>query len=321
MVNNVTGESEMGKFNGKRIGQIFLLTIIISIGFALIDAKINGGNILKLEKETSESMGKGSIDETKEFDINAINQVLISTVSSDVNIILSKDNDIKLHFQGKTSELSRAPKLEASMSGDKLDISIKYPKQFMSIGNFSLNTKLDVYIPEDYKKYISIQTVSGRVNIDKLEVDKFKTNTVSGNININSIIANTTDFGSVSGDIKIKELSVQGSIFKTTSADVEIETITGDIKTSSVSGSISLLYKKFNNDVQAKTVSGEVELSLPEASEFKVDFSTLSGELDNEFPLVITGKIEKRNVKGIVGDGNKTISIETVSGDADIDKR
>ncbi len=311
----------MSNFNVKKAVQIFLLAIIISIVFAVIDARIHGQDILKADKAVSVSKGKGSIDEIKEFNISDINKVLINTVSSDINVILSKDNNIKVHFHGTTSDLSKAPKLETSLSGDKLDISIKYPKQFMSMGFFSLSTKLDVYIPENYKKPITIETVSGKVDIDKLETDNFKAHTTSGNVKINSIVSNIINVSSVSGTIDIKDISAKRNIFKTTSGNIKIEKITGDIKANSISGRITALYKEFDNDVEARTVSGNVKLSLPKNSQFKLEFSTTSGKLDNEFPLVITGKIEKRNVKGIVGDGEKTIRIGTVSGDADINKK
>ena len=311
----------MDNFNIKKIIKISLLLVVISLGFSLLAAKIHGRSIFEQNKEMSTSRGKGSIDETKEFNINSINKVFIDTVSSDVNIFLSKDNSIKVHFHGTASEMSKAPKLETSQNGDKLEISIKYPNQIMSILNFSLDAKLDVYIPESYKKSMSIETVSGDVSIDTLEADSFKSSTTSGDVNINFIKANITNFDSVSGTINIKELFSKNSGFSTTSGDVKVEAITGDIKADSVSGSIKALYKEFNNDIYAETVSGDVELSLPEASEFKIDFSTTSGDLDNDFPIVITGKVDKRDVKGTVGNGEKTIKIETVSGDADISKK
>lgn len=65
---------------------------------------------------------------------------------------------------------------------------------------------------------------------------------------------------------------------------------------------------------------GDVELTLPQESAFNIDFSSMSGDLDNELPLVVTGKIEKRNIKGTVGDGKKTIKAETVSGNDTINR-
>lgn len=320
VVNNVTGESKMDNFDIKKVIKIALLLVVISIGFSLLAAKIHGTSIFESYKATSTSKGKGSIDEIKEFNTKDISNIFVDAVSSDVNIFLSKDNNIKIHFHGTASELSKAPKLETTQSGDKLEIAIKHPKQIMSIINFSLDTKVDVYIPENYKKSISIETVSGEISIDKLEADDFKAHTTSGDIDINSIVASITDFNSVSGTINIKELLSKSSGFSTTSGDIKIDKITGDIKSNSVSGSIKALYKEFNNDIDAETVSGDVEVGLPKASEFKVDFSTTSGELDNDFPIVITGKVDKRDVKGTVGNGQKTIRIETVSGDADINK-
>lgn len=311
----------MSNFNVKKIIQITLLIVVISIGFAFIVAKIQGVNLLTTAKDVSVKKGSGSIDETKEFNIAPISKIMVDTVSSEVNIILSKDDNIMVHFYGTASELSRAPKLEASLNGDTLNISIKYPNQITSIFNFSLDTKLDLYIPEKYKKSMDVETVSGKINIDKLEVDNFKVNTTSGDVNIKSIVANITNFNSVSGDFDIKSLSAKTNEFETTSGDIKIEAISGDIVANSISGSITAAYSVFNNEVQTETVSGDVELALPKASEFKVDFSSTSGELDNAFPLVVTGKVEKRNIKGTVGNGQKTIRIETISGEATINKK
>ncbi len=108
----------MNNFNIKKFIQILVIVTIISFGFSLIAAKIQGQNIFKPNKDTAVIKGKGNIDEIKEFDIKAINKVFVNTVSSDVNIIVSKDNNIKAHFHGTTSDMSRAPKLEASLSGE-----------------------------------------------------------------------------------------------------------------------------------------------------------------------------------------------------------
>lgn len=321
MVNNVIEEWEMRGFNVKKIIQITLLIIVISIGFAFIVAKIQGINLLETSKEVTVSKGNGSINEIKEFEIAPISKVMVDTVSSDVNIILWKEDKIKVNFHGTASDLSRAPKLETSLSGDKLDISIKYPTKITSIFNFSLNTKLDLYIPEKYKKSMNIETISGEINIDKFEADNFNVSSTSGDVNINSIVANVTDFQSVSGTINIKSLLSKTNGFKTTSGDIKIEAVTGDISANSVSGSITAAYNTFNNEVAAETVSGDVDLILPQASEFVVDFSSTSGELDNDFSLVVKGKVEKRNIKGTVGNGKKTIRVETISGDADINKK
>ncbi|MGV8981204.1 DUF4097 family beta strand repeat-containing protein [Clostridium sp.] len=311
----------MRGFNVKKIIQLTLLIIVISIGFAFIVAKIQGINLLETSKEVTVSKGNGNINEIKEFDIAPISKVMVDTVSSDVNIILWKEDKIKVHYHGTASEMSRAPKLETSLSGDKLNISIKYPNQITSIFNFSINTKLDLYIPEKYKNSMNIETVSGEVNIDRLEADNFTVSSTSGDVNINSVVANITDFESISGSINIKSLSSKTNGFETTSGDIKIEAVTGDISANSVSGSITASYDIFNNEVAAETVSGDIDLSLPQASEFVVDFSSISGELDNDFPLVVTGKVEKRNIKGTVGNGKKTIRVETVSGDAAINKK
>lgn len=311
----------MNNFNVKKVVIVLASVALISLGLVLIGGKVQGQKIFKDNNEIVSIKGQGNIDETKEVDAKDIKKINIDTVSSYVNIILTKDNKVKAHFYGSTFDKNKAPKLGAKLSGSNLDITIKHSKQFIFLGNFNLNTKLDIYIPESYKNDIVVETVSGEINIDKFEVNNFNASTTSGDIKIISLTANKTNFDSISGTIDIKSLIAKNSDFETTSGHIKIEVVTGDIKAESVSGNIKIAYKDFNNDVSAETVSGDVELTMPEGSEFKIDFSTIVGDLDNQFSLVIQGKTDKKNIKGIVGNGEKTIEIETTSGDASINKR
>ncbi|WP_373861673.1 DUF4097 family beta strand repeat-containing protein [Clostridium tagluense] len=110
-----------------------------------------------------------------------------------------------------------------------------------------------------------------------------------------------------SGDAIIGNLQLDKFKFDTTS---------GDILGGSVSGSFKFNYKDFGNDINIDTTSGDVELKLPKKSEFKLDFDSTSGDLKNDFPIKITEETDKHEIKGTVGNGNKTIKIDTTSGNA-----
>ncbi|MCX6383394.1 MAG: DUF4097 family beta strand repeat-containing protein [Actinobacteria bacterium] len=68
-----------------------------------------------------------------------------------------------------------------------------------------------------------------------------------------------------------------------------------------------------------KTVSGEVNLSLPENSEFKFKLGSVSGKIVNEFGSKITFA-DSSNLEGVVGEGAFNISIKTISGSIKITK-
>lgn len=312
----------MRKFNEKKIIKWLIIIVICSIllggiGYVL-EYKLG---IIKSNNDitqgNSKSNNKFNIDATKEFSKGNIKTINVETVSTDVNIITTKEDKIKVKFYGSTNSKKTAPYLEVNANGENLDVLIKYPV-VISIVNGDVKTKLDIYIPESYKNNLKIDTTSGDAIIGSLQLDKFKFDTTSGDAKINSLTANETIFDGTSGEVNVKSLLSKKNEFDTTSGDTKIENITGDILGGSVSGSFKFNYKDFENDISIDTTSGDVELKLPKKSEFKLDFDSSSGDLKNEFPITVTEEVDKHEIKGIVGNGNKTIKIDTTSGNATI---
>ena len=312
----------MKKFNEKKIVKWLIIVVMCSIilggiGYVL-EYKLG---IIKSSNDITQgnntSNDKFNIDTTKEFGKESIKAINVETVSTDVNIITTKEDKIKVRFYGNSNSKKAAPYLKTFANGDNLDVSIKYRVNIFSI-NINIKTKLDIYVPENYKKDLKINTTSGNVNIRNLQLDKFKFDTTSGDAKINSLTANETIFEGTSGKVNVKSLLSKKNEFNTTSGDTKIENITGDILGKSVSGYFKFDYKDVNNDINIDTISGDVELKLPKKSEFKLDFDSTSGDLKNDFPITVTGEADKHEIKGNVGNGNKTIKINTTSGNATI---
>ncbi|MGH4123921.1 MAG: DUF4097 family beta strand repeat-containing protein [Clostridium sp.] len=313
----------MKEFNEKKIIKGLIIIVMCSIilggiGYVL-EYKlgiIKSGNEIA-QVNTNSSSDKFNINTTKEFSKENIKTINVETVSTDVNIITTKEDKIKVHFYGNTKSKKTVAYLETNLNEDNLDILIKYPVFMLSL-NGSMKAKLDIYIPERYKNNLKIDTTSGDAIIGNLQLDKFKFDTTSGDAKINVLTTNETIFDSTSGEVNVKSLLSKKNEFDTTSGDIKIENITGDILGESVSGSFKFNYKDFGNDINIDTTSGDVELKLPKKSEFKLDFDSTSGDLKNDFPITVTGEADKHEIKGTVGNGNKTIKIDTTSGNVTI---
>ncbi|GAH16613.1 unnamed protein product, partial [marine sediment metagenome] len=124
-----------------------------------------------------------SIDEVKTFGIDQLKEIYIHSVSSDVSVFSTDEEDIKIHFYGRSALKSEKalPKLITNLEGSKLKIEIKYPK---SVVFYNANVVLDVYIPQDYRENIIIDTVSADVDISNLDINNFQCKTVSGDLRI-----------------------------------------------------------------------------------------------------------------------------------------
>jgi len=59
--------------------------------------------------------------------------------------------------------------------------------------------------------------------------------------------------------------------------------------------------------------SGDVDLQLPEDSGFRLDASTVSGDLSSDFDLQ-GGEQGRRALSGVAGAGDTTLKVETTSG-------
>ena len=240
-----------------------------------------------------------SIDEVTTFGIDQLKEIYIHSVSSDVSVFSTDEEDIKIHFYGKFAAESEKvlPKLIANIEGNQLKIEIKYPKVLFN----NDNVVLDVYIPQDYTGNINIDTVSADVDMNGLDLNDFKYKTVSG-------------------DLRIESLGSDNLKLHTTSGDVDIVDFSGNLEADSVSGDIDVEYRVFDNNVDVKTISGKVKIDLPKNSEFYLKTNTVSGEVVTEFPITIISFGKMNQLEGTVGTGDNRIIVDTVSGDIYINK-
>ena len=123
----------------------------------------------------------------------------------------------------------------------------------------------------------------------------------------------------ISGDLDLRDL--QGAITaKTISGDVQLNALTGPVVVRSVSGDI-----KINNlsgsEIEAKSVSGDVDLSWPPAQAAELSLHTVTGEVYAD-PAVTFSNLKQKSYVGYelhgryAGSGaGPLVKLESVSGD------
>jgi len=239
------------------------------------------------------------IEEVKTFDIEQLKEIYIHSVSSNVSVFSTDEEDVKIHFYGRSTAESEKglPNLITNLEGSKLKIEIKYPKVLFN----NDNVVLDVYIPQDYTGNINIDTVSADVDMSGLDLNDFKCKTVSG-------------------DLRIESLGSDNLTLHTTSGDVDIVDFSGNLEADSVSGDIDVEYRVFDNNVDIKTISGKVKIDLPQYAESHLKTNTVSGEVVAKFPITIISFNKMNQLEGTVGTGDNRIVVDTVSGDIYINK-
>jgi hypothetical protein len=139
---------------------------------------------------------------------------------------------------------------------------------------------MDVRVAVPANVNVSAGSVSGDVQVDGAQ-GVVSASSVSGNVTIEHVRASEVSARSVSGDI-----------------EAGIDALTGD-------GPLSFT-----------SVSGDVTLTLPKALSADLRMSSVSGNLDTDFPITLSGGFMRRHsIDAKIGGGGRDLRVSTVSGD------
>jgi hypothetical protein len=125
----------------------------------------------------------------------------------------------------------------------------------------------------------------------------------------------------VSGDVRVAgtTLDVRAT---TVSGDATVEDVRAQdqVRVTSVSGDVTarLATLAQGTDMELKSVSGDIELSLPSTAGFTLSMSTVSGDLTSDFPLQMRGRFNRRSINATINNGGSDLDVSTVSGDVRI---
>lgn len=122
----------------------------------------------------------------------------------------------------------------------------------------------------------------------------------------------------ISGDVEVEGLDAH-VLVRTVSGDIFVAT-TDLADVSTVSGSIDAEMGRtdWSGDLEFATVSGDITLSFPNDLNTEVEFESLSGDMDSDFPIALRSRSNRwigGHVRGTIGDGGRSLSMKTVSGD------
>ena len=139
---------------------------------------------------------------------------------------------------------------------------------------------LHIYCPKDKMFDLCINTVSGDVKVKDVKCDEIEFESVSGDMKLQDVFSRDLNIDTVSGDFNSQKI-----------------TIIDTFKAQSVSGDFNINNLKCD-EITIETVSGDVDLSV-------------DGNMDD---YNIHEESLRKNVS-YESKGNKSLEIETVSGD------
>ena len=170
------------------------------------------------------------------------------------------------------------------------ELKVRWSSAKLSASTMLNSKDLAVYLPAAAWDELSFETISADLTVhDALACRELDLDTTSGTVDVRDAAADELDVESVSGSV-----TVSGAF--------------REVKTESVSGSVSLVLTSAAEEIKMNSVSGAQTLAVSEGSGFTLKFDSVSGTLDSALALTA------QNGTYRFGDGGCKIEVETVSG-------
>lgn len=166
---------------------------------------------------------------------------------------------------------------------------------------------------------------------------RLRASTGSGSISAETVRGGfhaTTGSGSitasgVSGPVVAKTGSGGIDVAQTAGGDVQVSSGSGTVRLRGVRGAVAAdtasgglsIEGELTGDWQLSAASGSIDIRLPQNQGFQLDANTGSGGIDVDFPVTVTGRIDRRSLRGAVQGGGPLLRVRTSSGGISIQKR
>ena len=225
------------------------------------------------------------------FDASEVKKLHIEWVSGNVTLKTADQHNVTFRVDGDS-----ALPFSYQLSGNELDL--RYPADNALWKPAWGSKNLTVTVPQSwYARETNIDVVSAVVEVDGLSTEELKLDTTSGPINASGLCCDQIIASTVSGNV----------ILEGTAEELKLDT---------TSGRCQAELDERVQEIELDSVSGELELILPESLGFEAEVDTVSGSFRSDIPTTASSK-------GVYtcGNGECGISVDTVSGSITIQKK
>lgn len=176
----------------------------------------------------------------------------------------------------------------------KIEFSEDHEKLHLFGNNVSVSKDLVIRVPKNW-------------NCNNLEIDAAATD-----VNIQDLTIRELDFDGASGNLILDNCNIEDLDIDTASGDVEFVGTLNNLDFDASSAKFCGEFYNSPRSLKMDSMSGDLELVLPEYTGFELNMETVSGSFDTDFTF------GKHNDLYICGDGNCKINVSAMSSDVSI---
>lgn len=180
-------------------------------------------------------------------------------------------------------------------NGNKLTIQFCEETFVNSFGINNFPTKdLTIFVPRDWScDSLEIDAASATLEVNDLTIREVEIDTASGTCNFDNCAVNKLDLDTASGDVRFV-----GSL------DI--------LDCDAASASVYAVLDNVPTRMDMDSMSGDLDITLPETAGFTVTMDTMSSDFTSDFETTI------KNGNYTHGDGSCRINVDAMSGDVTI---
>lgn len=273
---------------------LFSLAILVLLGILAVglgigtfmfntDSGIDTGSHISIE--TVASVGSVNASEIRELEIE--------WAAGSITIKPSADTD-QITFS-ETEQSQDKYRMVWTRAGDKLSIKFCETQVFFGV-SFDQAKDLVITVPQDW--------VCQELSLDVASAD----------LEVTNLTINEVDFDGASGICTFENCNVVDMEMDTASGDVEF---TGTLSTFAFDGMSANCHVAVTNvpsRIDMSSMSGDLDLTLPEDCGFTVSMDAMSSEFHSDFETTTS------NGHHVHGNGSCSINVDAMSGDVTIRK-
>ncbi len=270
-------------------------------------------------------------DFQKSYRLAEGHKVSIKNVAGDILVKGYDGTDIQVVAFKEGRDRDRL-KIEDFSNDNSVDIRVNYPQDC----NCEASIRFEVQVPRAFRyNYDAFSTVAGNVKIEEIK-GVIRAENVSGVILLRNV-SGTMYASSISGDVSIEqatEVALPSDLNGRSGGSwrrIERRYLRGDqpddsVVAKSISGNVKVnliqVASSSMKQMEFSTLSGNVEVKMPDNLGAEVEMSTLIGTVDTDFPLTLI----KSNIgiggsaRGRIGDGSRGLKITSTSGNVSLRK-
>jgi len=162
------------------------------------------------------------------------------------------------------------------------------------------SVKITVQVPRAVR--VGAHSVNGGVSVRDVGAE-VRANSVNGGVRVHNA-GGPVHAGTVNGGVDVN----------TAAGPVTAETVNGnvDARMASLQG---------DDDMSFKTVNGSISIYVPAGFDANFRFDTVSGGIDSDFPMTLSGRWGPRHASGTIGKGGRDLRASNVNGSIELRKQ